>query len=164
MTCTCARFFWTSQGILIESSEVEVAAMPVRRRRALDHYGCSAMGLQIACQEAGEAVASLLSKIASIANELADIDIIGRVAAEDRGPVCSARLRIICPLPVVLIIFGCIVTARMHAIIDEIVSQVDPCFLECARRCRQVMEIASPMSMVIEKWLRHVFRSSGGAG
>ena len=137
----------------ITDSEVREAALSVRRRRTLDHYGCCALGVLLACRAAADAVATFFSRLATDPDALRTIEVHGRVLAKDAGAIPADRTRAILPLPVILVILDAIIAVRMHAVIDRLSATADPCFFECARKGRQVLDIVFPASLVVEKGL-----------
>ena len=135
------------------AADVQVALSNLKRRHVLDHYGCSASALRLVAEVLPGPTASLFTAIASNNQVIKEITIEGKVKATDAGTIMANRTRAILRLPVILAVIDEIVAKRFHKKIDHAFAEVDKCFPECARRGRQVLDIAFPASLVIEKGL-----------
>ena len=140
-------------GISISSSDITAATKRMRRQRALDHYGICILAVNVVVDAAPELVADLFSRVIADRKALEEIIINGRAKAKSHGAICAHKVRVILPLPVGLGIIDVILSTMLHAVIDESASKVGYGFLECAKSKRQVMDIAFPASLLIEKGL-----------
>ena len=138
-------------GIDIVPSEIINAISKMKRPRLLDHYGCSVFGAEAVFIAVPTKVANLFSRVAASSQAMSSLAVCGRVAAKDNGATHADRTRAILPLPTSLAIIDAIVARRMQNATDAIAQSIPPCFLECAREKRQVLDVSFPAGLILEK-------------
>ena len=77
------------------------------------------MGLRLVAEARPDAVAAVLTNLASDQTEMRTIVVAGSVRAKKRGAVPASKVRSILPMPVVLCIVDTITALRMTTLIDR---------------------------------------------
>ena len=138
-------------GIKIQPTDIVEASLRVKRRRKLDHHGCSPMALQIVATACPDQVSQLFTSVAASRTRMQELVIKGRAFAKVAGTITADKVRVILPLPVTLVVLDVLVADGLNDGINRVAASADPGFLECARKGRQVLDFTFPASLIIEK-------------
>ena len=98
-------------------------------------------------------LAGVLTHLAQCPSEWRLLSLTGRVKAKVKGPVAASKLRTILPLPALVGALDYIIATRLNTIADRMTSDIGFGCLEAAKKRRQVLDIAFPAAIAIERGL-----------
>lgn len=100
--------------------------------------------------------ADVLASLATSQEQWRGLTLVGKAEAKKKGAVPAEKLGTILPLPAIVGAMDVIVARRLNAKAEEMTNSLGFGFLEAAKTKRQVMDIAFPAALGIERGLnRH---------
>ena len=141
------------QGIHTDRGEAVDAVRPLCHGAVLDCMGCCASSLKLLAEASLAFLANVLSSFSRVHRYWESFTLSGKASAKTRGAVATSKIRTILPGPSFLATIDATLAKRVNVLAGRLSNELGFGSLEAAKRHRQVLDIAFPAAIALERGL-----------